>query len=76
MGRRNNSAGREGFTMIEILVVITIIGILATLILANFGPSRAKARDVQRKTDLNQIKTSLNFSKLMLIIAKNVFCYI
>ncbi len=45
--------------MIEILVVITIIGILATLILANFGPSRAKARDVQRKTDLNQIKTSL-----------------
>ncbi len=45
--------------MIEILVVITIIGILATLILTNFGPSRAKARDVQRKTDLNQIKTAL-----------------
>lgn len=45
--------------MIEILVVITIIGILATLVLTNFGPSRAKARDVQRKTDLNQIKTAL-----------------
>ncbi len=50
---------KNGFTMIEILVVITIIGILATLILTNFGPSRAKARDVQRKTDLNQIKTAL-----------------
>lgn len=59
MGRRNNSAGREGFTLIEVLVVITIIGILAIMILTNFGPSREKARDVQRKTDFNQIKTSL-----------------
>lgn len=45
--------------MIEVLVVITIIGILAIMILTNFGPSREKARDIQRKTDLNQIKTSL-----------------
>jgi len=45
--------------LIEVLVVITIIGILAIMILTNFGPSREKARDVQRKTGLNQIKTSL-----------------
>lgn len=50
---------QTGFTLIELLVVITIIGILATLIVANFSSSRARARDVKRKSDLNQIKTAL-----------------
>ncbi|MBD3279562.1 MAG: prepilin-type N-terminal cleavage/methylation domain-containing protein [Candidatus Pacebacteria bacterium] len=58
-----NSGGLKtkqwGFTMIEILVVITIIGILVTLGLGSFMSSQAKARDGQRKSDLKQITTAL-----------------
>lgn len=49
----------QGFTLVELLVVITIIGVLATLIIANFSTARARARDARRKNDLQQIKTAL-----------------
>lgn len=48
-----------GFTLIELLVVISIIGILSTLLLSNLQGARARARDVQRKSDLKQVKTAL-----------------
>lgn len=48
-----------GFTLIELLIVIVIIGILSTLVIANFVGVRARARDAQRKTDLSQIRTAL-----------------
>ncbi len=49
----------SGFTLIELLVVIVIIGILSTLIMANFVGIRQRARDGQRKTDLRQIQAAL-----------------
>jgi len=48
-----------GFTMVELLVVISIIGILSTLLFANFNAARERARDTQRKADLKNIQTSL-----------------
>lgn len=50
---------RNGFTLIELLVVISIIGMLAALIMVNFNAARERARDVQRKSDLDQIKKAL-----------------
>jgi len=50
---------KEGFTLIELLVVIAIIGVLTTLLFANYTSVRSRARDVQRKSDLNQIKRAL-----------------
>jgi len=49
----------KGFTLIELLVVISIIGLLAGLIISNVAGVRERARDVQRKSDLDQIKKAL-----------------
>jgi type II secretion system protein G len=49
----------RGFTMIEILVVMAIIGILAALSVGGFQTSQQKARDARRKSDLKQISLAL-----------------
>lgn len=49
----------KGFTLIELLTVIIIIGILSTLLIANFAGSRVKARDTRRKEDLAQLSRAL-----------------
>lgn len=53
------AAFSPGFTLIEILIVITIIGVLAALILTNFVGVRERGRDGKRKSDLKQIQTAL-----------------
>jgi len=53
----------KGFTLIELLVVISIIGILATLLMANVAGVRERARDAQRKSDVNQIQKALEMYK-------------
>ncbi len=48
-----------GFTLLELLIVIVIIGILALLIIPNITSAPKKARDVQRKTDMRAIQKAL-----------------
>lgn len=49
----------RGFSLIELLIVIAVIALLATLILANYGESRKQARDERRVVDLEQIQLAL-----------------
>lgn len=49
----------EGFTIVELLIVIVVIGILAALVLNTFQGVQARARDTERKTDINAIHTQL-----------------
>jgi general secretion pathway protein G len=50
---------RKGFTLIELLIVITIIGILAVALVPRISQGPARARDVQRKADMQNIASAL-----------------
>ncbi len=48
-----------GLTLIELLVVMVILGILATVGFGQYKTSQIKARDAQRKGDLDNIARAL-----------------
>lgn len=48
-----------GFTLLELLIAIAIVGVLSALLLASFIGVRAKGRDAQRKADIRQLQTAL-----------------
>jgi prepilin-type N-terminal cleavage/methylation domain-containing protein len=52
-----------GFTLIEVLVVISIIAVLSAVIYANFGEARESARDKIRKTSLKEVALALEVYK-------------
>ena len=54
-----NKHNTKGFTLIEVLIVISIIGVLSSLTLLGLGTFRASGRDVRRVTDLRQITNAL-----------------
>jgi prepilin-type N-terminal cleavage/methylation domain-containing protein len=52
----NRYKQQKGFTIVELLIVIVVIGILATLVIVTFSGIQQRARDTQRQTDINAIQ--------------------
>ncbi len=50
---------RAGFTLLELLVVIGIIGLLVSVGISSFSTAQKKARDAKRKSDLKAIQSAL-----------------
>lgn len=50
---------QQGFTIVELLIVIVVIGILAALVVTTYAGIQAKARDSKRKTDIASIQTQV-----------------
>ena len=46
---------QSGFTIVELLIVIVVIGILAGLVITTFSGIQQKARDTERETDIKAI---------------------
>ena len=54
----------QGFTLVELMVVIVIIGLLATIVALNVLPSGDKARVTRARADLDTIQAGLDLYKL------------
>lgn len=50
---------KTGFTLVELLVVVAILGILSTFSVVNLNLAKAKARDAKRLSDIVQIRKAL-----------------
>ena len=50
---------QRGFTLIELMVVIAIIGMLSSIVLASMNSARKKARDAKRLSDMHQLQNAL-----------------
>jgi prepilin-type N-terminal cleavage/methylation domain-containing protein len=48
----------RGFTLIELMIVIVIIGILATMAILNYTSSKQKSYEAQMKSDLRNLATA------------------
>lgn len=50
---------QQGFTIVELLIVIVVIGILAALVITTFTGIQQKARNTERQTDINGLHQAL-----------------
>ncbi|MEK7506156.1 MAG: type II secretion system protein [Patescibacteria group bacterium] len=48
---------KEGFTLIEMLVVVAVIGLLSSVILVALGPAKEKAKDSRIIQEVNQVRS-------------------
>jgi|TARA_Y100000310_G_scaffold342803_1_gene447526 prepilin-type N-terminal cleavage/methylation domain-containing protein len=59
----------RGFSILEILVVIAIMAVLASIVLVTLDTARAKTRDTERITNVQEVSKALN----LYIVNNNTF---
>jgi general secretion pathway protein G len=57
---RSRRYNQDGFTLIEIMVVILILGLLATIVVQSLRGAADKAKHVKAQADLAELKTALD----------------
>ena len=56
---RPSPGGRAGFTMIEMLIVVVILGILATIVIPQFSNASQNAKENTLKDELRYLRTQI-----------------
>lgn len=51
---------KAGFTILEILIVLAVFGLLATLAVLSLNSARARVRDAQRLSDVSTLSAALS----------------
>lgn len=49
----------KGFTLLELLIVIAVIGVLARIVVVSFPAASKRARDATRRSDIKQYQTAM-----------------
>lgn len=50
---------QKGFTIVELLIVIVVIGILVALVVTTFSGIQRRARDTERQTDIKAVHSQV-----------------
>lgn len=58
-GTGNSLQSRSGFTYIELIIVIAVIGILSGLFVTQYPAAQRRARDAERRSDMKQYQTAM-----------------
>jgi len=61
---RNRRKTRAGFTLLEVLIVVAILGLLATIVAVNLAGRVEEARITQARLQINQFKKAIELFKL------------
>lgn len=56
---KKRNLNNKGFTIVELLIVIVVIGILALLVITTYSGIQAKARNSKRASDVKSLQTQV-----------------
>ena len=74
---------RFGFTFIELMVVVAVIGILSALFMGTYPATQRRTRDAERRSDIKQYQTAMeafanrnngNYPTVSGVIGPSVLC--